>query len=167
MIISDFLHGDSSSIPVVARPDTDPLVESDALLEAQILSLTVRGDVGRCAVIIDLRTALHIRGLHAALIVADDLHAARWEVEPIPVRTVWNVVASEVSRVGDSARFAAWTHPAGQVTVTARRLAYYGLVVDDLPEAPADLTSDSEEVIRAGFPQWDSEAHIVAASFLT
>lgn len=167
MIINDFFYAQWSSFQDLPRPEVDPLVESDALLEAQFIGMKVNGDVGRCGLIVDLRTALQIRRPNTAIIVADKVQEARWEMDPISAKTVWNIVASTTARGGSGYTFTAWTHPSGEVRVTARRLAYFGLSGQGLMDVPPDLSSDPEHVIRAGFADWESNVRVLDGSLVT
>ena len=82
-------------VPGIPAPEMDPLVEHDALQEAQLLDLRIHALSSTAGLLFELRTALQFQHGNAALLVVHGLLNSRWRaVGRSGGRTAWTVVGS-------------------------------------------------------------------------
>jgi hypothetical protein len=137
----------------------NPLVEDDALQEAQLIDVRFDALDVTVGLLFDLRGALQLREFNTGLLIARGVRELAWSG---PARgaelTAWTVGSSrpwvEVGSVG--VRLSMWPAPGAQLNVAARSAEFVTGDVPDLPDAPPDLGDDDPRVIRSGFANWRS-----------
>lgn len=78
-----------------AKPEMDPLVEANALQEAQLLDVRVHAVASAVGLLFEMRTALQLRRGNAALLVVHGVRELTWATGPrASVTTAWSVVGS-------------------------------------------------------------------------
>lgn len=150
-----------------AQPEMDPLTESGALQEAQLLDVRVQALTSTVALLFDLRTALQLRTGNTALLVAHAVREFEWSAEPrSSSRTAWNVVASEPTSVERLFRLQLSFVPDALLRLVAASAEFYVGDVIGLDERPPNYVSDDDAMIRSGLAGWTSLFVPVHAVFL-
>jgi hypothetical protein len=153
--IEDLLWHPWSNLPGTGS-EMDPLAESDALQEAQLLDVRVHALSSTVGLLFELRTALQFREGNAAVLVAHDVRALTWLAEPRPTPlTAWTVISSEPKPDDGifNLRLEFWPH--SQLDLTAAAADFYIINVPDLDEAPPDYSDNDGTIIRTKLPGWD------------
>jgi hypothetical protein len=149
-----------------SKPEMDPLSESDALLEAQVLDVHVDALRASVAVLLEMRLALQLREGNTALLVARQVTDFVWRAERrATARTAWNVVGSEASVSGKSLELRIGLLPWGEMFLRAGSAAFYIGDVPGLVEIP-DYGLASESELNLMIAHWDSEFVPLRAVFL-
>ncbi|HEY2668291.1 MAG TPA: hypothetical protein VGK51_15785 [Actinomycetota bacterium] len=149
-----------------AMPEADPLTESDALQEAQLVD--VRLDVVRSTawLLFDCRGALQMQMGNTAVLGAHGVRSFSWRGEPRGAFTAWTVVGSE-----PVAKDGVWSLslpfvPRARLDMEAASAEFFVGNVPGGDQAPPDYTEADDATIRAGVPSWISEFEPVHAVFL-
>ena len=133
----------------------DPLTESDALLEAQVLDVRVDALRASVAVLLEMRLALQLRGGNTGLLVACQVTDFVWRTHRrATARTAWTVVGSEPSLSDGSFELRLALSPWGELVVRAGTAAYYGGIVPALVEIP-DYGLASESELDSKIASWN------------
>ncbi len=150
-----------------AMPEMDALTEQGALQEAALVAARV--DVLHSAVglLFDLRGALQLRMGTVAVLIARKVERFEWSTNRRSDHAVWYAVMDSVpdTRSGRLLLRLAFA-PHAELVVEAEAAEFY---VGDMPgmdQAPPDFLEDSDEVIRAGMPSWESRFVPGFATFL-
>lgn len=157
---------DSARRQFAAQPESDALIEADALREAQLLDVHV--DVLRSTVylLFDCRGALQIEMGNTAIIVARGLERISWNGSPRGPRTAWSVVGWEPRLDAGRWLLASDFFPLARLELSASTAEFY---VGDVPGCdgpPPDYTDADDETVRAGIASWESTFEPVHATFL-
>ena len=162
MIAADLLL--SLGPGTVSPPEVNPLVEQDALLEAQVLDVRLDAMRGVLGVLFELRVAMLMRESNVGVLVASGVEDFRWVVEPRRTGlTAWNVLASSVEQEPAGLRFSIGCYPDAEMSLRARSLVYLNCHADEIGEVPPDYTGDVE-MVRASVVRWESEIDVVSGS---
>ncbi len=147
-----------------SAPEVDPLTETDALQEAQLLDIRVCALTSMVGLLFDLRMALQLRAANTAVLVGRGVQECSWSAERrVTARTAWNVVGSEPAR----------DHPfSHSVLLSFFPNAQLRLVselaegeVPGLDPTPPDYVVDDEARIQASLAGWTSTFKPVQAVF--
>lgn len=145
--------------------EMDALSETDALVEAALLEVSLNAASGDAWLLFDCRGALQIETGNVAVVVVREVSEFRWTTAPQKGWT-WRAVMSWEPR----------PHPAG-LAITAGLLPDADLhvvgsgaefYVGNIPGGdapPPDFTSASPEQIREGLAGWSSDFEVVGASY--
>jgi hypothetical protein len=145
--------------------EMDALTETDTLIEAALLEVSVNAMSGDAWLLFDCRGAFQIPSGNTAVVVVRDVSELRWTKSPRG-GWCWNAVMSWEPR----------PRPEG-LAITAGLLAdadlhvvgsggefYVGNVPGgDAP--PPDFTRATDEEIRHGLARWSSDIDVVGASY--
>jgi hypothetical protein len=143
--------------------EVDPLVDRDALLEAQVLDVRLDAARGVVGVLFELRVALHLSGSNTGVLVAGELEEFHWVAERRRTDvTAWNIVASSVDDETTGLRLSLACYPEAALYLRAGRLAYFNCQVSGIGEVPPDY-GDSDDEVRRSVAGWQSEVEIVSA----
>lgn len=153
----------------VAGPEADPLIEEDALQEAQLLD--VRFDVLTCTVglLFELRTALQLREANTGVLVAHGVRELSWTgPERATEMTAWTVGGStpRVERGLFGLVAGMWPAPGARLGLRARSAAFFAVNVPGLDDAPPDYTDHDRMSVRAHLAGWNSPFEPVHAVVL-
>jgi hypothetical protein len=166
IIIEDLLSEEPALHRFAAQPEMDPLTETDALQEAQLLGIrfdAVRSTVG---LLFELRLALQLRAANTGVLVAHGVRQLAWTASArMTVRTAWNVVASTPRCADRLFQLSLWTSPDGELGLTAESAVFYVGDVAGLDEIP-DYIDDDDATIRDRIAGWHSTFTPVHAVFL-
>jgi|ERR1700734_494715 hypothetical protein len=155
------------SAPGAPGPDMDPLTESDALQEAQLLDLRLHAVSSTAGLLFELRTALQFEYGNAALLVIRGLRQASWRaVERGEEQMAWSVMGSAITARTGHLELNITLAPSASVEILGTNAEFYVLDVPEMGETPPDYCFDREVRIRAGLPNWGSPVSILYASYL-
>lgn len=148
-------------------PEMNPLLEADALQEAQLLDLRVHALSSTVGLLFELRTALQLREGNAAVLVVQGVREFTWVAEPRPSGfTAWNIVSSEPKSDGQTFGLTLDCMPHSQLRLVAANASFYVIEVPGLGEDPPDYSGDDEVMIRTRLVSWGSSfSPIQAAHF--
>jgi hypothetical protein len=169
MRLEELLLPDPALRGYASLPEMDPLTESDALQEAQVLD--VRFDVlaGVVGVLFELRQALQLREASTGVLVAQGVRELNWSGpdRDTPL-TAWSV-GSSVPRT-DGRLFGLslilWPHPGARLSLMAESAAFFVGNVPSLTEDPVDYSDHDRASIGAQVAGWQSDFEPVSAVFL-
>lgn len=149
-----------------SKPEMDPLTESDALLEAQVLDIQVDALRGMVAVLFEMRIALQIREGNTGLLVAHQVTDFSWRAERRSTsRTAWTVTGSEPSISHSEFGLRVDMFPHAELVLRAGSGAFFSGNVPNIPEIPDyGLADDSR--LESMIASWDSEFVPLHAVFL-
>lgn len=166
MIIEDLLtYVDRRGF--AAQPEMDPLTESGALQEAQLLDVRVHALTMSAALLFDLRTALQLQMGNTGLLIAHSVREFEWSAEPrVTPRTAWNVVGSEPYSAERLFCLQLSFVPDARLRIVAASAEFYVGDVLNLGERPPDYVTDDDSVIRTGVASWTSLFVPLHAAFL-
>lgn len=164
MIVADLLL---SERPATFRPpEVDPLVDRDALREAQVLGVRVDVVSGIAGVLFEFRVAMHMIETNTGVLVATGVEDFRWAAESRSTAlTAWNVLASSVEQESAGFRLKLSCFPDADLSLRAASLTFFNCQVLAIAEVPPDYTS-GEESVRSSLAGWHSEIDVVSGSSL-
>lgn len=148
-----------------AEPEMNPLVENDALQEAQVLDLRFEPLTGTLGVIFELRQALQLREGSTGVLVLRGVQALAWDGHVRDVRFAAWSVGSSVPSVRDDLfglSLVMWPHPGARLDLASVGAEFYVGSVPGLSEAPPDYGDPA--TTRSEIASWDSEYEIVSAA---
>lgn len=155
MIIEELIHRDAREFAAV--PEMNPLTESDALAEAQVLSVQFDALTLTLAVLFEMRTALQLRESNTGLLIARDVRQFHWKsAARTPGRTAWNVIGSTPSTNQGLFGLQLLVWPKAEMAIYAERAAFYAGDVPGLDGPPPDYVDD-EQTVRSHIADWRSE----------
>ncbi len=147
-------------------PEVNPLVERDALLEAQVLDLRFDLARGVLGVLFELRVAMHLHESNTAVLVAKGVETLRWRADQRTTDlTAWNILSSDAEKGSADLHFGVVCYPDASLRVRAAHFTYLNCQVNDIGDAPPDYAS-ATKLIWASTAHWQSEVHVVSASSL-
>lgn len=127
----------------MADLEMDPLTEHDALQEAQIVDVRLDALRGTGALLFDMRMALQIRGISAAILSFGGVRHLHWEApERDTLLTAWNVVGTSVSTINGLFTIDIDHWPSALLSTTARHAAFIYATIPGLSETPPDYSDD-------------------------
>lgn len=135
----------------------DPLIEQDALQEAQVIEVLFDITARRLGLLFDLRQALQLRLGNTGLMTFEGVEEFAWSAasRATPL-TAWTVVTSVPEQRDGRVRIDLFFVPDGELHVVAFAAAFYLGDVPHLPSAPPDFTEATREEIAAGMPSFVS-----------
>ncbi|MFF7155365.1 hypothetical protein [Streptomyces sp. NPDC008139] len=135
----------------VPGPEMDPLVERDALQEAQVLDLRVHALTSTVGLLFELRTALQFEYGNAAVLILRGVQEANWRaLQRSGEKTAWSVVGSEMRSGSGLLELSIMLSPRASIDIRGTSAEFYVLDVPDIGEVPPDYCSDGEGRIRSG-----------------
>ncbi len=150
-----------------SQPDVNPLTESDALQEAQLLAVKFEAVAATASLLFELRVALHLRETNAGVLTARGVRRFVWSgPERTTARTAWTVGGSTV-HVDDglfSMELGLWPGPGAQVELVAESAAFFAGDVPGLDDVPPNYVEDDEETICSNLPNWDSPFRVISVA---
>ncbi|MBS2966411.1 hypothetical protein KGA66_25440 [Actinocrinis puniceicyclus] len=148
-------------------PDVDPLIDSDALQEAQLLDLRIHALSSTVGLLFELRTALQFEDGNAAVLVMRGSRQVSWRASGRDgERTAWSVVGSVTHLRSGLLNLDIRLSPSASIEILGASAEFYVIDVPEIGEAPPDYCSEREEHIRNGLPSWDSPFTLLQASHL-
>lgn len=163
MKIQDFLVS-VNRFSAVDEPEVDALREEDALDEAGLLGVRFNAVDSCLWLLVDCRDALQFRAGYTAIVVLNSVQQFEWRCTERSPR-YWHRLGGWKPTVnGDHLTLEFGTGWGATFRATGESGGFYvgSVPGDDL--APPDLTCASDEEVRAGFAQWDSEFEVRGAS---
>lgn len=158
----------SAEVELPAADEADALVDSRALDEAGLVQCHFDAVYSRLSLVFDCRGALHVRNGEVAVIIIEGVTQWSWSSDNSRSR-IWSVVSGweprferDVFSLDVSFDYALQAHM--RAVGTGARYLVGRSPNDDL--APPDLTSASDEKVRAGFPYWDTPIELIYGSTL-
>jgi len=165
MIAGDVLL--SPSFEALRRPVVDPLVVSDALLEAQVLNVRLDCLTGTVGVLFEFRVAMQMHESNAGVLVATGVEDFRWATETRSTSlTAWNIVGSSVEPEASGLRLRIACYPDADLTLLATSLAFLNCQVSSIADVPPDYTRGDDDLVRSSVPGWQSEIAVVSGSYI-
>jgi hypothetical protein len=157
VIVIDLFH-DPARRSYAAMPEMDPLTEKGALQEAALVDVRLNVVESWVAVLFDLRMALQLRTGNVGLLIAREVQRVDWadgRLTGFP--RIWHAVTgsdpdNRHGRFGLRLGFAS----NAELVIDALAAEFYVGDVPGLDEAPPDFMQDTEAVIQAGMPGWES-----------
>ena len=163
MKISDFLLPEFAERNRLAPPDPDPLVEPDALQEAQLLGIKFDATTGALGVLFDLRTALELRNANTGLLVARGVWEVSWLSTSRPTDlTAWTIGSSLPGSGG--MKFSMWPAPGAQFSFKSTAMLFTCGDVPHLNDAPPNYLDLDASSVQGQLASWESEFEATAAS---
>ena len=165
MLIEEILTGTRREFAV--SQEIDPLRQSDALQEVQLLAARVDAISSVAGLLFELRTAMHLAEGNVALLVARGVREFSWSADARSTdRTAWNVVGSEPESVDGLFVFELDLVPNAGLRLVAESAEFYSGNVEGLPEQLPDYVTDDDETIRSNLPGWRSSFSPIWATFI-
>ena len=164
MIIEDLLSW-SQRRTLAAAPESDALVEPDALLEAALVDVRLDATVSSVWLLFDCRGAVHLQAGNTAVVVVRGVTSLLWHVDSGPGRTWHAVMGWRPSLVAGVFSCDVELAPEARLQVSGTAAEFF---VGDIPggdDPPPNFVSATDEEIRAGMAHWTSEFEVVHASF--
>ncbi|MFJ4409569.1 hypothetical protein [Streptomyces sp. NPDC088910] len=138
----------------VLGPDMDPLVERDALQEAQVHDLRVHALTSTVGLLFELRTALQFEYGNAAVLILRGVQEANWRaLQRGGEKTAWSVVGSEMRSGSGLLELSIMLSPSASIDIRGTSAEFYVLDVPDIGEVPPDYCSGGEGRIRSASRQ--------------
>ena len=161
MLARDLL--DSRRIEDLPQPAVDPLTESQALLEAQVLEILFDVKRATLGVLFELRTSMMMTESNTGVLVAQGVQTLTFRGEPRDTKlTAWSVLTSEA--VGASgASLELQFHPDAHIGLSASSLRYVNCDVASIGDIPPDYSDGFESPHRL-LADWESEIHPISSS---
>jgi hypothetical protein len=169
MRIDDLLSPSLALVRYASLPEVDPLIEEDALQEAQVLDVRFDALSGVVGILFELRQALQLREASTGVLVAHGVRELKWSG---PSRsgtlTAWSVGSSRPRVDGRAFELilSMWPPPGSRLSLTAENAMFFTGDVPGLSEAPTDYTARSRESIGNGVAGWCSSFEPISAVFL-
>lgn len=165
MSVEDLLWSPWPSL-TESRPEMDPLVEVDALQEAQLLDVRVHALSSTVGLLFELRTALQLREGNTAVLAVHGVREFTWLAEPRHYgMTAWSVVSSEPKSDGRNFSLGLGFMPQSRLRLVAANAAFYVIEVPGLDEEPPDYSGDDEAIIRTRLASWGTPFSPVQAVY--
>ena len=165
MLVQDLLNTPSreGTIP----PESDPFVEPDALLEAQLLDVRFEALTSMVGLLFEFRTAMNFVEGNTALLVAHGVQEFKWSGEARSTgKTAWNVVGSVPTAAGGFLVLELDFLPVAQVRLVAKSAEFYVGNATGLDDQLPDYIEDNDAAVRANLASWCSVFLPVQAMFL-
>ena len=142
----------------------DPLVESDALLESQLLDVRVHVLTGSAAALFEMRTSLQFDRGNAGVLVLRGASSASWNLGGVRPGVIAYTVMQSRPFVEDGLfHFEVRLHPKSRVLLSGAAAEFYLVDVDGIGETPPDYAQDVS-VIGRGVPSWKSSYDFIEGS---
>ena len=144
------------------EPSANPFIQSEALLESQLVLASVDQLRSTAALAFDLRTALGLDEGNTAVLYVEGVATLEWHLEEGALErsarayTAWNVVEQTATREGPYLTFTLYFVPDARLKVRFRRGAFHVANIIGLPLAPPAFARSDPEVVARGMPGWDS-----------
>ncbi len=149
--------------------EMNPMIEDDALQEAQILDVRFDALAGVMGVIFELRQALQLRDANTGVLVTRGVRELTWSG---PARdtalTAWSV-GSSIPHANErlfTLNLVMWPYPGARLSVMAESAAFFIGDVVGLSEAPPDYSGRDRVSVAGGVATWESQFELVGVSFL-
>src|SRR4051794_21274053 len=166
MLIEELLRASADRDPAV-HADIDPLRDSDALQESQLLDVRFDAVSSTIGILLELRTALQMIEGNTAVLVARGVREFAWSAGSRSTdRTAWNVVGSESRIVGQLITLEFDFVPNAGTRLVAETAAFYAGDVASLAEQLPDYQMDDDATIQANLASWRSSFSLRWATFL-
>ncbi|MFJ7996638.1 hypothetical protein ACIQ7D_05665 [Streptomyces sp. NPDC096310] len=138
---------------------TNPLRETDALQEAQLLDLRWHALSSTLGLLFELRTAMQFDVGTAAVLMVRGARECAWDASPAqsPL-TAWNVVGSEPSRAAGSFGMTLSFYPRAGLRLAGESAEFYVVDVPGLGDTPPDYVEAASDISNLGqrLPSWAS-----------
>ncbi|MFJ2173884.1 hypothetical protein ACIQVO_30320 [Streptomyces sp. NPDC101062] len=166
--------GDLLWTPLVPRDaeagaETNPLRETDALQEAQLLDVRWHALSSTLGLLFELRTAMQFEEGAAAVLMVRGAREFAWDGSPagFPL-TAWNVVGSEPSRTADSFGMKLSFYPEARLRLTGKSAEFYVVDVPGLGDTPPDYVDAADDTSNLGeeLPTWASPFSLLRSASL-
>lgn len=121
--------------------DSDPLRDSEALQEAQILDFRIYAQAATAAVLFELRTSLQFDRGNAGLLVVRGLRSLTWDSSEINERLMaLSIVSSQPKLEAGNFSIEIRCHPSSGLILLGSEAEFYVLDVGDIGDVPPDFT---------------------------
>jgi hypothetical protein len=164
MLIQELLV-DPDRARYAGTPEADALSETDALQEAQLISLRFDAVEGSVWLLFDCGGALQIESGNTAILVAQQIRSFSWIAEAPKGRMARIVMGSVPRQEHDTWSLDLDMLPAARLLVEAEKSEFF---VGDVPggdDPPPDYAEADEEEVRIRTASWSSEFVPVYAVF--
>ncbi|KJK52439.1 hypothetical protein [Streptomyces sp. NRRL F-4428] len=162
--INDLIH--ARPYPEFFGPvEMDPLQETDALQEAQLLDSRLCHLTSTAALLFEMRTSLQFDVGNSALLVVRGLRSFDWKSpsEQAPLAAL-TVVSSVADRLGDFLRMRFEFFPKVHLALEGHLAEFYVLEVEGIGDVPPDYSSVDLKNIQGALPSWSSACSLLQAS---
>ena len=150
----------------LAHAEINPLVEQDALLEAQALAISFDVKRATLGILLELRTSMMMTESNTGVLVAQGVQEFGWRGEARDTElTAWSILGSSVDQSPDLTMKLQF-HPYAQMTIAMSSLRYLNVDAKEIGTDPPDYSLDRES-IEASIATWESEIAIVSGSSST
>jgi len=167
MTVADLLAPDRQWSGITREPEMNPLVEPDAMREAQLLDVRLDALRSTAGLLFELRTALQLRAANTGVLVACGVRELSWSAgRRTTAKTAWTVDGWIPGSAGGRfvLEFGLWPTPGAFVRLESEGAAFFTGNVTGLDFIP-DYGEDDEATVRANLANWGSEFHDVSAAF--
>ncbi len=157
MSINDLLNS-STRRDNAAMPESDALVEIDALQEADLVDVRFDVSGSSLAMLFDLRSALQFRLANTAVLVIREVEELHWaSSEPKgPRRVAHYVIGSKPDVEANRFTLELVCLRGWRLSVVASSAEFFVGDIPGLSEAPPNFVEDDEQTIAEAMPAWDS-----------
>ncbi len=150
-----------------AMPEIDPLVEADALQEADLVDVRFDACTSSLAMLLDLRTSLQFRLANTALLVLRDINEFHWGPSEAQARRVAHyVMSSRPGVVRNRFSLEVVCLRGWRLSAAASSAEFFAVDIPTLSGAPPNFVEDDEQTVAAGMPDWHSLLNVGWATFL-
>jgi hypothetical protein len=163
--VEELLSQDAHLRRFAAQPEMDPLTESDALQEAQLVDVRFDALHSTVGLLFELRVALQLRSDNTGVLVAHGVREFSWSaLAQLRSRTAWSIVTSTPRCVDRAFRLSLGFWPDAHLELSADSAAFFAGDVADIGDVPPDYSGDKSVV--AGLARWHSNFLPAHAVFL-
>jgi len=143
----------------VARPETDPFTEDDALQEAALVDVRMNALSGAVGLLFDLGGALELRLGSTGILIARGIDQLSWVQTHGREGPIWYTVVGSTSQVeGNFLTLALDLLPDAELRIRLRSGTFYVGDVPGLSDAPPpDFTTADADTLWSSMVTWESE----------
>ncbi|WP_370614484.1 hypothetical protein [Mumia sp. Pv 4-285] len=165
LVLEDLMGADVRPPKNTERPEVDPLVDADAMEEAQLLDVRIDALRRTVGLLFELRVAMNLRHSDVAVVIAHGVRDFAFEPHRwYPKLTAWSVGIWTPSASNEYFNLEFGMDPDADCRLVADRACFYGVEVPGLPANPPDYTTYDDDLIRSGLPSWQSQFTLVNAT---
>ncbi|MBV6760811.1 hypothetical protein [Rhodococcus opacus] len=145
----------------IGATDWDPLRIEDSLQECALLDVRHFASSSAVALLLDLRTALHLDVGNTALVVIGGVSSYSWVSDTVEADIMMRTVVGSYPTLTDSEyKLEVACSPRSVFLATGKWASFFEGNVTDIGESQPDLASDDPATLASGFPNWRSELEV-------
>ena len=169
MKIHDLLRPDPGLRQYASTLVMDPLTETDALQEAQLLDVRFDALAGVAGLLFELRVALQLQEANTGVLIARGVRELAWTGTSRDTSlTAWSIESSLPQTMDQlfRLRLVMWPSPGAHLLLAAENAAFFVGDVPGLSEVPPDYSDLDRGTLGQEVAGWESSFESVRAAFV-